>query len=220
MSNYLQWPLYNSCLQHGVGMRWERIPQGAAAGSDGTLRRLDGGLVEIVFRLDVRSVDIRHLNRAGELLVFQFEGRLDGLVAMAADDVDHQRAIVERRGSIEIRYIVEPRAFVPGTVQIELERLALAVIGEQLQGGVNGLKEQGLLIGEDGGDDVDQLRHVGDLDDVRMIHKRVQEGCHHQGIFQVVVFFENAATALLRPAGAVPDVPLVPGNGKQGAAVR
>ena len=45
----------------------------------------------------------------------------------------------------------------------------------------------------DGRDDVDQLRHVGDLDDVGVIHECVEEGGDHQGVFEVVVLLQNAA---------------------------
>ena len=45
-----------------------------------------------------------------------------------------------------------------------------------------------------------------------MIDERVEEGRHHQRVFQVVVLFQNAAAALRVAARAIPDVPFVPGD--------
>ena len=132
---------------------------------------------------------------------------------MAVHHIQHQRAIVVRGGGIEVGHISEALARILRTIDEQLQRLTLAVIGEELERIINGLQEQTLLAGEHGRDHVHQLRHVGDLDHVGVIHESVEEGGHHQGVFQVVALLQNTAALFLPlPAGAIPDVPLIPRN--------
>ena len=60
------------------------------------------------------------------------------------------------------------------------------MVGEQCQRMVDGLQIDALVIAEDGCDDVDQLRHVGDFDDVRVVDEGVEEGGDHQRVLEVV----------------------------------
>src|SRR5450756_85703 len=97
-------------------------------------------------------------------------------------------------------------------VHEELEGFAFGVVGEQGQGMVNGLEVDALLVAEDGRDDVDQLRHVGDLDDVGVVDEGVEEGGDDQRVLQVVVLLQDAAATLRVAASAVPDIPFIPGD--------
>ena len=47
---------------------------------------------------------------------------------------------------------------------------------------------------------------------MRVVDEGIEERGDDQGVFQVVVLFEDAAAALRVAAGAVPDIPLVPGD--------
>jgi hypothetical protein len=78
-------------------------------------------------------------------------------------------------------------------------------------GEVDGLEEETVLVGEDGRDDVDDLRQVGHLHDVRVADERVEEHAHGEGVFVVVDLLEagRPGGVLAAPAGAVPDVPFV-----------
>src|ERR1019366_8486366 len=89
---------------------------------------------------------------------------------------------------------------------------ALGVVGEQRQGMVNGLQVDAFVVAEDGRDDVDQLGHVGDFDDVGVVDEGVEEGGDDQRVLQVVVLLQDAAATLLGAAGAVPDIPFIPGD--------
>src|SRR5207248_10361643 len=83
---------------------------------------------------------------------------------------------------------------------------------EQLQRVIDGLEIQAFLIGEDGCDDVYELRHIRNLHDIAVIHKCVQKTRNDKRIFEIVVFLKNLSAALGIAAGAIPDVPFVPSD--------
>ena len=80
---------------------------------------------------------------------------------------------------------------------------------EQLQRIIDGLQEQPLVVAEDRRDHIHQLRQIGDLDHIGMVDQRVQETRNDQCIFQIVMFFQDAAAALAVAAGPVPHIPFV-----------
>jgi hypothetical protein len=104
----------------------------------------------------------------------------------SVDGVDDQLAVVECGGNVQVRHLVEAPGLVLGDVDEELQGFAFAVVGEQCQRMVDGLQIDALVIAEDGCDDVDQLRHVGDFDDVRVVDEGVEEGGDHQRVLEVV----------------------------------
>ena len=109
----------------------------------------------------------------------------------AVHHIQHQRAIVIRRRSIQVRHVSEALGRILRALRAidkQLQRLTLAVVGEELQRKVNRLQEEALLSGKDGRDDVHELRHVGDLDDVRVIHERVQKRGAQQRMSRKDVF--------------------------------
>src|SRR5206468_8242916 len=82
--------------------------------------------------------------------------------------------------------------------------------GKQLQGIEDRLQKDSVFVREDGGDNVHQLRHVGDFDDVRVIDERIQETRDDQRVFKIVVFLQNAPSSLLVAPSPIPNVPLIP----------
>src|SRR4051794_14607823 len=81
-------------LEHGVRMRREGVPQLPSISRDRLRRGLHGGLPEIILRLDVRPVYLGRRYGSAELFVLGLELRLDRLIAVAIDDVDHDRTVV------------------------------------------------------------------------------------------------------------------------------
>ena len=193
-------------------MRREAVRHLPALGRCGSLHAFHLRRVEIVFRLDVRSVDLGHLNSAGELFVFRFEFSFNRLVLMPVHHVQHHRPVVVGGRSIQIRHVAKTLAGVLRTFHKQTQRFPLTVIREQLQRMIDRLQEDAFFIRKDGRDYIHQLRHIRDLHDVRIVDERVQERCHHQGVFQVVALLQDAASALFVPPGAIPDVPFVKRN--------
>src|SRR5581483_5798947 len=140
----------------------------------------------------------------------EFELGLDRLMFVAVDDVDDQGAILIGGRRIEIWNIVKPPALVLGNIHKQLQGFTFCVIGKELQRVIDGLQVQSGFVCKDRRDDVYQLRHIGDLDNVRMIDKGVEKSGHHQRVLEVVMLFEDTAATLLRAASPVPDVPFVP----------
>src|SRR5580692_10215145 len=122
---------------------------------------------------------------------------------MAIGDVQDQRSIVERGGGIEIGDVAEALGGVVRTVLQQVERFSLAIRGEELQRVIDGLQEQAGIIGEDGRNDVNQLRHVGDLHNIGVIDEGIQESRNDQSIFQVVMLFQDIAATLTVTASAI-----------------
>ena len=61
-----------------------------------------------------------------------------------------------------------------------------------------------MFVGHDRSDDVDHLRQVRHLDDVRVAEEGIEEHPHRQRVFKIVDLFQ-----LFAIAGAIPDVPFV-----------
>src|ERR1039458_8286595 len=200
-----------TCSAGAALRRWRSAPP-PRFGGGGALHGLHRGLIEIVLRFDTGPGNFGNGDRAGELLVLQVEIGGQGLIGVAVDGVDDQLPVVDRGGNVQVGHIVETGSLVPGAVDEQLQGFAFDVVGEQGQGIVNGLQENALVVAENGSDDVDQLRHVGDFDDVGVVDEGVEEGGDDQRILEVVVLFQDAAAALLVAAGAVPDIPFIPGD--------
>ena len=75
-------------------MRKESVSKFSTFRVSGAGGRLHPGHAEIVFSLDIGTVDFGHLNRAGELFILRFEFNLYGLIAVAIDHIQHERAVV------------------------------------------------------------------------------------------------------------------------------
>src|ERR1043166_199911 len=167
-------------------MRRKAVAEAATVCGGGTVNCSHGGGIEIVFRLDVGSVHLRYLNRSRELLVINLEFCLDGLFAVPVDEIEDQRAVLVASGGVHVRHFIEAPALVLRAFDQQFQSLTLGVIGEQLQRVIYGLQEHASFVRKDGRDDVHELRQIGDLHDVSVIYKRVQESGNNERVFQVV----------------------------------
>jgi hypothetical protein len=69
------------------------------------------------------------------------------------------------------------------------------------------LQKKTLFVGHDRRDDINHLRQVGHLDDIRVAEKRIEKHAHRERVFKVVNLFQ-----LFAIAGAIPDIPFVVGD--------
>ena len=134
-----------------------------------TPSRPDRGHVEIILRFDLWSIYFENLDRTRELPVFEFEIDWQRLCLVAINQIQNESAVVPRGRTIEIGDVIESAIGVFGRIHKEFERRALRVGGEQLQWIVNRLQENAFFVSENGRNHVHQLRHVGHLEDMRVI---------------------------------------------------
>src|SRR5581483_3571947 len=164
-------------------MWWKRVTERFVLSGCGTLYGLYRCTREIILRLDIRTVDFNHFYCAAELLIFHSKLGLNRFTLMTIDNVQHQRAVVVGSRGVQLRYIVESPAFVFGHIHYKLKSFALCVVGEKLERVIDGLQKEALFIGENGCDDIHQLRQVRDFDNVSMVHEGVEESGDNEGIF-------------------------------------
>src|SRR5262245_26213015 len=99
-------------LQHRIRMWRKSIAELAPVGVGGTRDSLNLRHAEIVLGFDVGAVDFGYLDRAGELFILRLEFDLDGLIAVAVDHVQNDRAVVVTRGHVQVRRWAESLALV------------------------------------------------------------------------------------------------------------
>lgn len=78
------------------------------------------------------------------------------------------------------------------------------MVGIKIKGVKGGLEPQPLLLSPDGRNDINELDHVGDLDNVGVPDKGVEEEGDNERVLKIVGFLE-----LLLNAGSVPDIPML-----------
>src|SRR5262249_11107317 len=121
-------------------MRREAVAELSPIRIRGARDRLRLRHAEIVFRFDVAAFDYSTLDGAGNWFVLRFELDLDGLIAVAVDHVQNQRAVVVPGGRAQVWCKTEPLALVFRAFHKQIERAAAGVLREELEGVIDRLR--------------------------------------------------------------------------------
>ena len=96
-----------------------------------------------------------------------------------------------------------------------MEGDTLPAVSKHHKGVVDRLQQHLVSPGQDGGNYIDDLGNIGNLENICMPDEAVQETSHNQGIFQVIFFFDQVGGKRTPPVhvffftSPVPDIPLI-----------